>query len=164
MRALTLHQPWATLVAMGVKSIETRSWGPPAGILGERIAIHAGKGITPPHEAPRVWAPIFETYGSYAVPSGAVVATAQLYDAGEVTRSWTRTCEVRLSDGTDLSVETDIYGDFSTGRYLWLLDDISALGAPIPARGYQGLWRWGQASSLSHMPEGRSAVRLPLGQ
>lgn len=39
MKALTLHQPWASLVALGVKTIETRSWatkhrGP--------IAIHAG--------------------------------------------------------------------------------------------------------------------------
>ena len=40
MKALTLHQPWATLVAVGEKRIETRSWstdyrGP--------LAIHAGK-------------------------------------------------------------------------------------------------------------------------
>jgi hypothetical protein len=38
-KALTLHQPWASLVAAGVKMIETRSWstryrGP--------LAIHAG--------------------------------------------------------------------------------------------------------------------------
>lgn len=26
MKALTLHEPWATLVALGVKTIETRSW------------------------------------------------------------------------------------------------------------------------------------------
>jgi hypothetical protein len=39
MKVLTLHQPWASLVAAGVKTIETRSWrthyrGP--------LAIHAG--------------------------------------------------------------------------------------------------------------------------
>jgi hypothetical protein len=42
MKALTLIQPWATLVALGEKQIETRSWdtkyrGP--------LAIHAGKKI-----------------------------------------------------------------------------------------------------------------------
>ena len=26
MKVLTLHQPWASLVALGVKTIETRSW------------------------------------------------------------------------------------------------------------------------------------------
>lgn len=39
MKALTLHQPWASLIAFGVKTIETRGWkttyrGP--------LAIHAG--------------------------------------------------------------------------------------------------------------------------
>lgn len=39
MKVLTLHQPWATLIAAGIKTIETRSWstryrGP--------LAIHAG--------------------------------------------------------------------------------------------------------------------------
>ena len=42
MKALTLTQPWATLVAIGAKRIETRSWrtsyrGP--------LAIHAAKGF-----------------------------------------------------------------------------------------------------------------------
>lgn len=27
MKALTLHQPWSSLVAIGVKTVETRSWG-----------------------------------------------------------------------------------------------------------------------------------------
>jgi hypothetical protein len=26
MKALSLHQPWASLIALGVKRIETRSW------------------------------------------------------------------------------------------------------------------------------------------
>lgn len=40
LRAITLHQPWATLVALGVKTIETRSW--PTKYRG-RILIHAAK-------------------------------------------------------------------------------------------------------------------------
>lgn len=38
MKVLTLHQPWATLVAVGAKTIETRSQPT---YLRERIAIHA---------------------------------------------------------------------------------------------------------------------------
>ncbi len=41
MKAITLWQPWASLVAAGVKTIETRSWRAPANLIGERIAIHA---------------------------------------------------------------------------------------------------------------------------
>lgn len=42
MYALTLIQPWAALVAEGIKLIENRSWQPTRGVLGQRIAIHAG--------------------------------------------------------------------------------------------------------------------------
>ena len=41
MRALTFHQPVATL--MGCKDIENRTWRPYVDIMGQRIAIHAGK-------------------------------------------------------------------------------------------------------------------------
>ena len=39
MKALTLYQPWASLVALGVKTIETRSWSTP---YRGPLAIHAG--------------------------------------------------------------------------------------------------------------------------
>lgn len=42
MKVITLHQPWATLIALGVKTIETRSWAPPKALIGERLLIHAG--------------------------------------------------------------------------------------------------------------------------
>ncbi len=42
MKALTLWQPWATLVAMEVKKIETRCWT--TKYRGE-LAIHAAKGF-----------------------------------------------------------------------------------------------------------------------
>lgn len=44
MWALTLTQPWASLVVLGEKRYETRSWRPPAARIGERIAIHAAAG------------------------------------------------------------------------------------------------------------------------
>ena len=43
MRALTLDQPWVQLMAWGLKNIETRSWPAPRILIGQRIAIHAGK-------------------------------------------------------------------------------------------------------------------------
>ncbi len=46
MRCITLTQPWATLVAIGAKTIETRSWG--TKYRGE-LAVHAAKGF--PKEA-----------------------------------------------------------------------------------------------------------------
>lgn len=34
------------------------------------------------------------------------------------------------------------YGDFSPGRYAWLIDNVQSVDPPIPARGRQGLWSW----------------------
>jgi hypothetical protein len=44
MKGLTLTQPWATLIAIGAKRIETRSWS--TSYRGP-IAIHAAKGLGP---------------------------------------------------------------------------------------------------------------------
>ncbi len=42
MKALTLWQPWASLIAIGAKPYEFRSWAPPKQFAFKRIAIHAG--------------------------------------------------------------------------------------------------------------------------
>jgi ribosomal protein S27E len=45
MKAISLWQPWASLIACGAKPFETRSWAPPRGLIGQTIAIHAAKKI-----------------------------------------------------------------------------------------------------------------------
>jgi hypothetical protein len=40
--AITIWQPWATLIAIGAKPFEFRSWPVPARLIGQRIAVHAG--------------------------------------------------------------------------------------------------------------------------
>lgn len=40
--ALTIWQPWATLIVAGAKPYEFRGWQPPRFYIGKRIAIHAG--------------------------------------------------------------------------------------------------------------------------
>jgi hypothetical protein len=44
MKAITLKRPWANLIEMGAKTIETRTHNRFRGLVGQRIAIHAGKG------------------------------------------------------------------------------------------------------------------------
>lgn len=48
-RALTVHQPWATLLARGVKRVENRTWFPTDAELavGDFILLHAGKTFDP---------------------------------------------------------------------------------------------------------------------
>ena len=45
MKAISLWQPWASLIACGVKQFETRSWAPPRSLIGTTIAIHAAKKV-----------------------------------------------------------------------------------------------------------------------
>lgn len=45
MKAISLWQPWTSLIACGAKPYETRDWAPPASLIGQPIAIQAAKKI-----------------------------------------------------------------------------------------------------------------------
>ena len=45
--AITLHQPWASLIALVLKTVETWSWPAPARLAGQHIAVHVGKRVVP---------------------------------------------------------------------------------------------------------------------
>ena len=45
MKAISLWQPWASLIACGDKPFETRHWAPPRELIGQTIAIHAAKKV-----------------------------------------------------------------------------------------------------------------------
>ena len=44
MKAISIKQPWASLIAHGIKDIENRTWKCPQKHLGQRVLIHASKG------------------------------------------------------------------------------------------------------------------------
>ena len=144
MRAITLHQPWASLIAHGVKDIETRSWPPPQTMVGQRIAIHAGKRIVGPRslnlETQEAIEGLYGPQWPKAIPAGAVVATAVLVNAGQV-KGLEGPLVTLASSPTVDPVAHDPYGDFTPGRWLWFLVDVEPFD-PVPAVGRQGLWTW----------------------
>ena len=80
MYAITLHQPWASLIALGIKTVETRSWPAPARLMGQTIAIHAGKRVVKgPGDAieQELRTRLGEDWSRH-IPTGAVLATAVL--------------------------------------------------------------------------------------
>jgi len=117
MKALSLTQPWASLIADGRKRIETRSW--PTSFRG-RIAIHAAKSID--KEACAEFG-----YRPEDLPRGAIIGTIELYGC------------VRFPSPL---APPDEYGDFYEGRYGFLLKDFCEAPKPIPTRGALGLWEW----------------------
>lgn len=42
MKAITIWQPWASLIMAGFKPYEFRGWPAPKSLIGQRIVIHAG--------------------------------------------------------------------------------------------------------------------------
>ncbi len=161
MKAITLTQPWATLIAIGAKKIETRSWqtryrGP--------LAIHAAKTFTPQDVAWSQTDPFKSVLASAGytefsqLPRGSIIATCNLvsicgtyeFGWGEVREPYRRRTFPTVFNGTpykfDLSDQEESFGDYSIGRAAWLLADVQKLPKPVPARGALGLWEWAGAA------------------
>ncbi len=149
MRALTLHQPWAQLMAWGLKNIETRSWAAPRNLIGQRIAIHAGKREPRPTdwniEVQRV---VLQRAGSsHSMPMGAVVATGRLIECMQVVSDPDSNGLVNcrgfgeLGDAPEYEavLKTDPYGDFSVDRWMWVFQDVRRVD-PVTINGRQGVW------------------------
>jgi hypothetical protein len=151
MKALTVWQPWATLVAIGAKAHEFRGHNRvPRAAIGARIAIHAGQKIVPREEIGELIVrlenddPTTGLIKDLALPylqaiwnkpelivRGAVVATAVLgkpvkaYDVPEYASHF-----VNDSDRDEHA------------NYAWPLTEVIQLQPPIEAKGAQGFWNW----------------------
>lgn len=123
-RAISLTQPWATLVVTGRKAMETRSW--PTSVRG-RVAIHASKGM--PGWARE--AAVQFGFDPDALPRGAIIGAVDIEDCQPVE-------EVREA----ISDDELSYGDFDNGRFAWRLSNPAIFDEPIPAVGSLGFWRW----------------------
>lgn len=112
MKAITLHQPWASLIAFRDKRIENRTWKPPGMILNQVIAIHAGMKVQ--KDLPEWLAPIVRLL---PIPRGEIVCTARVI--GYTTSSSDR---------------------YFAGPIGWLLADVKPCKKPVRIFGAQGLW------------------------
>lgn len=156
MHAISLWQPYASLIADRVKTKETRSWYPHREALGKRIAIHASKRKPTRSEYDSFPQEIHDAmignqglFWMETIPYGAFVATAILdyvftverfVSARTVKGMLTRSKHGQFhSEQREMCV--DVFGDFSVGRKIWGLSDIKKLDTPVPAVGRQGLWR-----------------------
>ena len=151
MYAITLHQPWASLIALGVKTVETRSWPAPERLLGQTIAVHAGKRVVKQPGGPVELEMLARLGGDWqrAVPAGAVLATAVLAGMARVAYvdhvTGHAVHDSRTETGCTMGLgrtRIDPWGDFSAGRWLWFLVDVRTLPAPVLAVGHQGFWHW----------------------
>ena len=52
MKAISIKQPWASLIAHGIKDIENRTWKCHQEYIGQRVLIHASKTVVGWRESP----------------------------------------------------------------------------------------------------------------
>lgn len=125
MRCISLWQPWASAIALGVKRVETRHWstdyrGP--------LAIHASKRWT---REQIEFAQVERSLGRLPgrIPLGALIAVCDLVDVRP-------TLELK----TQVSAIERIYGNYEPGRFGWVLENVRALPEPIAFCGRQGFF------------------------
>lgn len=144
MKAISLHQPWATLIALGEKRIETR---------GKRInhrgliAIHAAQKWTrdqadllnqEPFKSRLAWHGI--TAGNAVqsnMPRGAIVAVADLIDDQPADALL---CGGPVNGRTLVLTETErAFGNYAPGRRGYLLTNVRPLMRSVLCRGMQAV-------------------------
>ena len=152
MKAITLLQPWASLVAHGLQDVETRSWGPKYLRPNERLAIHAGKGIVDTRGLEDEVEAVEEIYGpdwNNLIERGVVLCTVRYRGAFRVTSvSNGEASGYDLITRLTVSMPVTRFGYWAPGRCIWLLSDVERLDEPVPARGRLGIWDWDQSAAL----------------
>lgn len=139
MFALTISQPYASLIDTGKKWVENRSWetkyrGP--------LAIHAGKGTQ-----------YLTSSQLAAYPTGVVLAVADLVGCVHIDRLRLM-ADVRPKEritATNWYWSEILRHQYTEGPWCWLLSNVRRLEFPFPCRGAQGLWRLPQSEDLERL-------------
>ncbi len=150
MKVISLLQPWATLVVLGAKRIETRSWntkhtGP--------LLVHASKGKS--KLARDVWRlahyhHLIDIPPYDLLPFGAIIGQVQV-DGTQKTSiiEGVATNGIWYHQGSLIRWEQEKdFGDYRLGRYGWLLSNPQQFADPIPAKGNLLLWDYDLQSTL----------------
>lgn len=144
MKAITIIQPWATLIALGEKRIETRSWK--TSYRGE-LLIHAGKKI---EKRLCDREPFWSTLHSHGIdsfekiPNGAIIAKCNLVDCVKIKLedSFLSMPRATLENEKLVCANEYYFGDYTPGRYAWILENVEMLDEPIQAKGQLNLWNY----------------------
>lgn len=149
MRAITIWQPWCSLIAAGVKPYEFRGWAAPRFVVGQRIAIHAGVRKPKPDEIRQLR---YIVAGGKGRQAGLLDGALPVLEAGQ----WWLGCVVctavlgepfSAAQGLPaLGIERNDSDRNDHFNFAWPLTDVVRLEPPVPAKGAQGFWNWGGAT------------------
>lgn len=133
MKALTVRQPWAGAIICGFKDVENRTRQPPATMLGQRFAVHAGLAVDTDAEDFTPMRDFLATeHGNGDCHLGAVIGYARVCGWWDAAKGQ----EVG-PPGTRQRVEASPWYMGGVGI---LIDGVEALDEPIDAKGQLGWW------------------------
>lgn len=124
MKVITIKQPFASLIAAGIKEYEFRTWK--TKYRGE-ILIHAGKGIN------RKAMKKFESFG-LEYPTGCIIAKVNLTDCVLIDQNM----RIKLQEENEL-VYSSIIKHTDWNGYGFKLEQVKRI-KPIPINGKLSLW------------------------
>ncbi len=131
MRAITVSQPFASLIASGEKWIENRTW--PTVYRG-KLAIHAGKGTQ-----------YLDRQQLRQYPTGAVIAVAELVGCYSIEQILANDADPTMRklriNGSIWNWSEAARHQHAEGPFCWILQNIQPI-EPVQCRGSQGLWKW----------------------
>jgi hypothetical protein len=148
MLAITLWQPWASLILAGAKPIEWRGWLFPERLIGARIAIHAGARPVKRNEIKELLLNLcfHGEAGTSLIPTVAIPYLERWHTSPGLLPLSTVLCTVILGQPIPASDYAKSRGIDSNridhAKYGWPLTGIEPVIPMAPARGMQGLWRW----------------------
>lgn len=138
MKAISLWQPWAQFMALGLKVNETRSWY--TRIRGP-IAIHAAQRRLDKDGRKLLDRVEFMTDDHIHLDYGAIIAVVDL-------RGVHLTDSYSIPDGPVLPFSPKLpnwqleyeMGDYTKGRYVWVTSNCRPLSSPVPCVGRQRIF------------------------
>ena len=128
MKALSIKEPYATLILDGVKRIETRSWK--TNHRGD-LLIHASSCKIPKEY--RDNKELMKLVDGREMNYGKLICKCKLIDCVEMTQEFID--EVAKNHNEFVS------GFYEVGRYAWILDDIKPIDK-VDAKGRLGVWHY----------------------
>lgn len=128
MKALSIKEPFATLIKEKIKYIETRSWK--TNYRGE-LYIHASSTkSTLDHKNDD----FMNLIKDLSYQPGYIICKCKLVDCIYMTKEYIEDMKIN-------HYQEYICGRYEEGRYAWILDDIEVLDKPILAKGRLGIWQ-----------------------
>ncbi len=136
MKAYTVYEPFALATVLGLKHYETR---PRRTNIRGRVAVHAGmkeidaalKNLSETDRNNIIAMLHHPPFIENVLYRGGIIGTVEIVDCVPVENILPTLTKQEL-----------LWGDYSPGRFAWVLKDPILFNEPVSVRGQQGWWEW----------------------